>query len=286
MAPDARLLPGQGDQAGAVYDISSGYFSAMGIPLLAGRDLTDEESFGGGPVGVLNLTAARLLCGTPAACLGRVVPAPEQPARTVIGVVSDARPSLERAQLPTMYVPFPSRFTFTTLVISADDAPATADRLKQALSVSPDARVDMRVLDDAVDRELSPYRFNAIVIGGFATLTLLLAIVGVYGVMAAIVTQRTREYGIRLALGATPAHLNRHVLGIASVPVGWGVAAGVMLAAWMSRFIGSLLYGVVPLDGASFGAAAGLLVACGLAAAFVPARRASRVDPVVALRAE
>jgi hypothetical protein len=286
IAPDAPLLPGHGDQAGGVYGISSGYFRAMGIPLLAGRDLTDEEAFGAAPVGVLNVTAARLLCGTPAACLGRVVSAPKQPARAVVGVVSDARPSLRHAQLPTMYAPFQSRFAFKTIVISADNTPATADRLKRALSVSPDARVDLRVVDEALDREVSPYRFNAIVIGGFAALTLLLGIVGVYGVMATIVAQRMREYGVRVALGATPARVNRHVIGIAALPVGWGITGGVVLAASMSRYIGSLLYGVVPLDGPSYAAAAGLLVVCGLAAALVPARRASRVDPVVTLRAE
>jgi predicted permease len=286
MAPDAPLMPGQGDQAGGVYGVSSGYFTAMGIPLLAGRDFTDEESFGAAPVGVLNLTAARLLCGGLEACLGRVIAAPKQPARSVIGVVADARPSLEQAQLPAMYVPFLSRFSLKTLVISADDTTATNSRIKRALSVSREARVDMRALDDALDRELSPYRFNAILIGGFAALTLLLALVGVYGVMMAIVTQRTREYGVRLALGATPRRVNRHVLGVAALPLASGVTGGVVLAAWSSRFIGSLLYGVVPLDGASFAAAAALLLVCGLAASAVPAIRAGRVDPIGALRAE
>ncbi len=285
-APDAGLSDARGDQIGGVYGVSSGYFAALGIPLLAGRDLTDEEAFGSAPVGVLNLTAAHRICGTPAACLGRMVSAPKQAVRTVVGVVSDVRQSVRAAPAAAMYVPFLPRFTAPTIVISADDSPATADRIRQALMASPDARLRMRALDEQADREIAPYRFNAIVIGGFAALTLALAIVGVYGVMAAMVGQRTREYGVRLALGATRARVNRHVLGLAAVPIGGGIVAGVVVAAWTARFLGSLLYGVVPLDPVSFGAAAVVLAITGAAAALVPAQRASRVDPVVALRAE
>ena len=284
--PDAALLAGRGDQAGGVYSISSGYFQAMGIPFLAGRDLTDEESFGAAAVGILNLTGARALCGAPASCIGRVIASPGQSARTVVGVVADARPSLVRAQMATMYVPFQSRFALKTLVISADDDRATVGRITRALSTSGDARVDMQVLEEAVDRELAPYRFNAIAIGGFALLTLLLAVIGVYGVMSAIVGQRTREYGVRIALGATPARINGHVLAMAAVPLGAGVGAGLVVAAWASRFFDSLLFGVVPIDPVSFVGAAVVLVASGIGAAVVPARRAASVDPVVSLRAE
>jgi putative ABC transport system permease protein len=286
IAPDASLFDGRGEQAGGVYGVSSGYFAALGIPLLAGRDLTDEEAFGGAPVGVLNLAAAHRICGTPAACLGRSVQAPRQAARTVVGVVSDVRPSIRAAPIAAMYVPFLPRFSLKTIVMSADGRPGTTDRIRQALSVSSDARLRMRALDEQASREISPYRFNAIVIGGFAALTLALAIVGVYGVMATMVGQRTREYGVRLALGATRARVNRHVLSLAAVPIGAGIAAGIVVAAWAARFLGSLLYGVVPLDPVSFGAAAIVLALSGAAAALVPARRASRVDPVVALRAE
>jgi ABC-type antimicrobial peptide transport system permease subunit len=235
---------------------------------------------------VLNLTAAHRLCGTPAACIGTVVAAPRQAPRTVVGVVADARQSVQRAPIAAMYVPFLSRFSLKTIVVSSDGTAATADRLRRALSAFPDARMTMRELDDQAAREISPYRFNALVIGGFAVLTLLLAVVGVYGVMSAIVGQRTREYGVRVALGATRGRVNRHVLGMAARPIGWGVAAGVLVALWAARSIGSLLYGVVPLDPVSFATAALVLLASGVAAALVPAMRASRVDPIVALRAE
>ena len=287
VAPDAPLTAGSVEQGGGVFSVSSGYFPAIGMPLLAGRDLTDEESFTAAPVGLLNETAARAICGTPAACPGRVVQAPRQPARTIVGVVGDARRSLRRAPIPAMYVPFEvRRFALASLVIDADDSPASRDALKRVLSASPDARVVIRSLDEARELELAPFRFNAILVGAFALLTLALSIVGVYGVMSAVVGERTREYGIRLALGATRDRVNRDVLRHALRPVAAGIAAGLILAAWGSRFVASLLYGVVPLDAVSFAIAAAVVLTGGLAAAFVPASRASRVDPIVALRAE
>jgi len=286
-APDAPLMEGRGEQAGEVYSVSSGYFPAVGARLVAGRDLTDEESFAAAPVGVLNETAARALCGGAAACIGRVVHAPGQTVRTVVGVVRDMRQSMQRKPLAAMYVPFdPARFIFASIVIDSTDTPENRAGLKRALSSSPDARVEVRSLDEARDRELSPFRFNAILVGSFAVLTLVLAVVGVYGVMTTIVGERTREYGIRLALGATGNRVNRHVLRQATVPIGFGIVGGVVLAVWASRFVATLLYGIVPLDAVSFAAAAGLVLVTGLVAAFVPARRAGRVDPIVALRAE
>ncbi len=287
-APDAPLMaPAAGGERGAVRAVSSGFFRAMRTPLLAGRDITDAESFAAAPVGVLNETAARLLCGGPVSCLGFVVRAPRQPPRTVVGVVRDIRQSLRRVPQPSMYVPFdPARFSFATIAIDIPDTAANRERIKRVLSVSRDAHVEVGSLDEARDRELSPFRFNAIVIGSFAALTLALALVGVVGVMSAVVGERIREYGIRLALGATRARVNRLVLRQAAIPIVCGVAAGLLLAAWGSRLVASLLFGVVPLDPLSFLAAPVLVVLAGLAAAFIPASRAGRVDPILALRAE
>jgi ABC-type antimicrobial peptide transport system permease subunit len=254
---------------------------------VAGRDLTDEESFSAAPVGILNETAARLLCGGPAACPGFQVASPRQPVRTVVGVVRDLRQSLQRAPQPAMYVPFnPERFAFATIVIDAADTAASREAIRRALSTSRDARVDVRSLDEARDREVSPFQFNAIIVGSFAGLTLALALVGVFGVMTAVVSERTREYGIRLALGATRERVVTLVLRQAAMPIAWGTALGLLLAAWGARFVASLLYGVVPLDRLSFVGAPLVVLACGLAAAFLPASRAGRVDPIVALRAE
>jgi len=171
-------------------------------------------------------------------------------------------------------------------VIDFDDTPATRAALKRALSASPDVRVELSSLDEARDRELSPYRFNALVVGAFAFFTLALSIVGVYGVMAAIVGERTREYGIRVALGATRDRVTRLVLRQAAAPIVSGVVAGLLLSLWGSRFIASLLFGITPFDAPSFAAAAGVVVASGIIAALLPARRAARVDPMIVLRAE
>jgi putative ABC transport system permease protein len=132
---------------------------------------------------------------------------------------------------------------------------------------------------------VSPFRFNAIIVGAFASLTLALALVGVYGVMTAVVGERTREYGIRVALGASRAREWR------------GASAGRRsdrrgdrgrspARGWASRYVASLLYGVVPLDVTSYVLAAAVLMVCGLAAALGPSNHAGRVDPMVALRAE
>jgi len=258
----------------------------MGIRMAAGREFTDQESFTDAPVGVLNEAAARVICGN-LDCVGRVVQAPKQPARTVIGVVADIRQSVLTDPVPAMYVPFDAvRFYFSAIVIDSEDTSANREGLKRALSSSPDVRVTVTSLNAARDAQVSPYRFNALLVGAFALLTLALAVVGVYGVMTAVVSERTREYGIRLALGATRQRVNRHVLRQAAVPIVAGLAGGLVLAAWSSRYVASLLFGIVPLDVPSFAAAAAIVLASALIAAMVPARRAAHVDPIVALRAE
>ncbi len=124
------------------------------------------------------------------------------------------------------------------------------------------------------------------IVGAFGVLTLALAVTGIYGVMSAVVGERTREYGVRLALGATTRRVNRHVLRQASLPIVGVITGGLVLAVWASRYVASLLYGVVPLDLPSFGVAAAIVLISSIAAALIPARRAARVDPMIALRAE
>jgi ABC-type antimicrobial peptide transport system permease subunit len=215
------------------------------------------------------------------------VNAAKQPPRTVIGVVKDVRESFRIAPRPLMFVPFDaSHFKIASLVIDADDTASSRQELRRALSSSPDALVQVRSLDDAFEREVSPFRFNAIVVGAFAGLTLVMSVIGVYGVKAALVGERTREYGVRLALGATRGRVNRYVLRQALAPVGTGITVGLLLASWSSRYVASLLYGIVPLDVASFAAAATVVLVSAFMAALIPARRAGQVDPIVALRTE
>lgn len=286
IAPDAALLDRGGRELGGVFAVSGGYFRAMGTPLIAGRDLTDAESFSNAPFGVLNESGARLLCGTAERCLGTVVHAPDQPARTVIGIVADARTSVRGDVTPSMFVPFESSFALKTLIVDMDDTPATRDALENALAVSRDVRVNIHSLAADREEEIAPFRFNAIAVGAFAAMTLLLAVVGVYGVISAVVGERKREYAIRLALGATRQRVRLLVLTEAAMPILAGGGVGILVSAWLSRFLASLLYGVMPRDAVSFVVAAAVVASAGAAAALVPARRAGFVDPITALKAE
>ena len=283
--PDAPLTDQRG-QEGGVYSVSSGYFRTMGVPLLVGRDFTEDESFRNAPVGVLNESGSAPALRSVAQCLGRVITPPNQPGRTVIGIVADARASLKQKTTPTMFVPFQSPFALKVLVIDAADDVATRALLTQTLSVSREARVDLQSLATARDLELSPFRFNALVVGAFALLTLLLAAVGVSGVMAATVAERTREFGIRIALGATREQVSALVLRQACMPIAAGAVAGLLLSMWASRLAVSLLFHVTPFDPVSFAAASLIVIACGVGATLLPARRAARVDPAMVLKSE
>lgn len=165
-APDFALTTGRGAASGGVYSVSSGYIKTMGMTLVAGRDITGAESSADVPVGVLNESAARMLCGTPRDCIGRVIRSPKQRDRTVVGVVRDVRQALEGKPAAAMYATFePAFFLTRAIVIDADDTPAARAQVTRVLSTSKDARVDVRSLDEARDRELSPFRFNAVVVG-------------------------------------------------------------------------------------------------------------------------
>ena len=141
-------------------------------------------------------------------------------------------------------------------------------------------------MGDLLATSLAPRRFNMIVLGTFAAVALLLAVIGIYGVMASLVTQRTREIGIRMALGAGRSHVVSLVVGHAAVLAGIGVAIGLAAALALSRLMRGLVFGIGATDPVTFVATGLLLTAVALAASYAPARRAMRVDPVVALKNE
>jgi ABC-type antimicrobial peptide transport system permease subunit len=144
----------------------------------------------------------------------------------------------------------------------------------------------MRTLDEVVGRSISEPRFYAVLLGAFATIALLLAALGVFGVMSYAVAQRRREIGIRVALGADPSELLRMVLGNALALVGAGIGVGLLGAVALSRIMATLLFELSPTDPATLVGVAALLAAVALLASYLPARRATRVDPLVALRSE
>jgi putative ABC transport system permease protein len=145
---------------------------------------------------------------------------------------------------------------------------------------------DVKSMEQRVADTLAPQRFQLVLIGTFAAMAVILAALGVYGVMAYLVTRRTREIGIRMAIGARPEQVRGQILRESLALAAAAVAAGVAGAWGLTRYLAAMLYGVTPLDGVTFAAAALVLVAVAMAASLLPARKASRVDPVVALREE
>lgn len=145
---------------------------------------------------------------------------------------------------------------------------------------------DARTLDDYLARSVEQQRFNSFLVGAFAGCALLLTVVGLYGVTSYSVAQHTRDIGVRMALGASRAHVMRMVLGRGASLAAIGIGTGAIAAAIATRFMASLLYGVRPFDAATYAGVAALLAAAALLASYLPARRATRVDPMVALRNE
>ena len=174
------------------------------------------------------------------------------------------------------------------IVRTTGDAHAAAHAVEgQMYAVDRSQAVfDVKTMEERVADTLAPQRFQLLLIGGFACIAMILAALGVYGVMACLVTRRTREIGIRIAIGARPEQVQRQVLGETLMLALIAAAAGLAGASAVTRYLGSMLYGVTALDGATFGVAAMVLIVVATGASLAPARKASRVDPMVALREE
>jgi predicted permease len=271
--------------------VSPGYFRTMGIPLLRGRDLawTDADTM---PVAVINRTMAqRLWPGEEA--LGRRFLFGGPNARTVIGVVDDARiASLESEPDLQVYMPIGEQpQNYLSLVARATDT-GEVRALPRSIgaavrAIDPDLPIyAAQPMDDVVAEALASRRINTVLITVFGAVALGLAAIGVYGVLACSVAQRTREIGVRVALGAQRREVLGLVLRQGTTLVAIGVGGGVATALLATRYLEGMLYGVTPRDPAMFSAVAVVLLAAGLLASFVPARRAAMADPLTALRSE
>jgi ABC-type antimicrobial peptide transport system permease subunit len=174
------------------------------------------------------------------------------------------------------------------LVRSESSAASIAGALREAVrGIDPNLPVaSVRTMEELLDGTLSPRRFQMVLLGGFATVALTLAAIGLFGVMAYLVAQRTREIGIRMALGAERAQIFKLVLGHGMLLTGIGIAAGVGGALALSRVMSTMLFGVKPRDPLTFAATAAVLALAAFAACCLPARRATAVEPVIALRYE
>ena len=277
-----------------VYVVGPGYFSAMGIRMKSGRDFTEQDVLGPEPAKtvravIVNETVARTLYPGEDA-VGRTAWTGNQP-MTIVGVVADVRQtSLDEAPAPQMYLTLAQGGgAGSDLVVRSSLPPASLlPTLRRALA-EVDSRLmatDARLIEDIVDRAVSPRRFLVSLLGGFSILALVLAMLGIYGVVSYGVNQRLPEIGVRMALGATGGDVRRQVLGDTMRMAVLGIALGAAVSLGLGKAINSLLYATSATDPGTFAVTILLLAMVALVAGYLPALRASRVDPMKALRAE
>ncbi|MGH9314786.1 MAG: FtsX-like permease family protein, partial [Vicinamibacterales bacterium] len=270
------------------------YFSAIGVPLVRGRLFTDGDAIGQPPVAVINAAmAARYFpTGDP---IGRelVIHSGAREPRRIVGVVSDLRQtSLDGPPEPQMYTPFyqgPAGWgTLVVKVRAGGDPRALASSLQTAVRrVDPQQPLsNLRTLEDAVARSIAPQTLTMRVLAAFAIAALVLAVIGIYGVVAFQVTERTREIAVRMALGARGPDVLWMIARQGLAPVLIGLAIGLAGAAALTQFLRGLLFDVGAVDPLTFAATAALLLTAATLACLVPARRATRTEPSIALQGE
>jgi putative ABC transport system permease protein len=271
--------------------VSPGYFSAMRIPLLHGRDFTNADNGTALPVVVVSQATAKKFWGDHDP-LGRTLTrsADRRIAFTVVGVVGDVRSTALTQESPALYYPVGWRaWPLMDVVVRTSAAPQVllpAVRQKVRERDADFALANVRTMEQWLAISAAQPRLNSVLLALFALFALLTATLGIYGVLAYSVSQRVREIGLRMALGATPGTVTRQIVGegmsVALTGVMIGIGGGVALARWLS----SLIYGVTIDDPSTFAGVGISLSLVALVACVVPARRASRVDPILALRSE
>jgi predicted permease len=268
--------------------ISDGYFRSMGIAFIDGRDLNERDTPQSDPVIVINQTMARTLWPGQNA-LGKFVA--NSPNRRVVGIVSDVRHlALEQGAGMEMYIPIRQTGDFGSVdlvVRSSFPSSQMASAVRGALkSVAPNLPAnDFRELRLLVDKAVSPRRFVVLLLGGFAAFALILASLGIYAVISYSVSQREQEIGIRMALGASAGDLQMKIVGQTLSIAAIGMLAGVIAAWALAQTLTTFLFGVTSNDPVTFITMLVILTTVAAIAGYLPARRASHIDPVVALRA-
>jgi predicted permease len=280
----------QKDQVVESRSITPKYFDAMQIPLLAGRYFTESDDTGPAHPIIINEQFARTYFAKRDPIGGQISGDETQVQRsTVIGVVADVRhTSLEEDPQPQIYAPVYDPRERSLAVRSSLPPALMANEIRSALKTSdPDvAFSDIQTMGDLVSMATARRRFQTSLLTAFAVIALFLALVGLYGLMAFSVNQRTREVGIRMALGAERRDVLLLILRKAVLLVGYGLVVGLGCAWIVTRLLKSFLFGVGEHDPLTVGAVSLLLIVCGLIAAFLPARRAASIDPMQALRTE
>jgi putative ABC transport system permease protein len=269
--------------------VTEGYFDALGIPLLAGRSIDNRDAADTQPVVVINRRLARQVFGDedPIGRLARIGVSAQRQFQ-VIGVVGDERHfGVETEATPSFFVAYrqaPNVRDLGIIIRSAGAAPPLREVMR---GIDPDVAVfRMQTMAQVVDQAVATPRSMAWLLSVFALSALMLAAIGVFGVMSHAVGQRTREIGVRMAIGASPAQMLRAVLSEGMLQVAGGVALGGVLTLLTARLLSGLLFGVAALSVAPYLVVTALLGAVSVIACLVPARRAMRIDPAMALRAD
>jgi putative ABC transport system permease protein len=274
------------------YMVSSGYLQALGIPLLSGRPFNEHDRADAPPVVIVNETFARHYWPGVDAIGKRIRTGDEKnPWREVVGVVADVKQyGLDTPSTLQLYLPHqqsPSQQMVLVVRTSGEPLSQIAAVRNEVWAVDKDQPVyNIRTMEQLMSKSVAQRRFNMLLLAVFAAVAMALAAIGLYGVMAYSVTQRTHEIGIRMALGAQSADVLKMVVGQGMMLAFVGVALGLTAAFGLTRVMSSLLYGVSATDSATFAGVALLLSLVAFVACYIPARRATRVDPMVALRYE
>jgi predicted permease len=281
--------------------VGPGYVETLGNRLVAGRTIAWADIYARVPVVLISENMARQRFKTPAAAIGRRVRAtPKDGWREIVGVVGDerddgvARPAPMVVFWPFMMNQFWGEEAYVQRTMgyairtSRADSPGLLKEIQQAVwTVNANVPLaNVRTLDEIRARSMAQTSFALVMVGVAAAVALLLGVVGIYGVIAYIAAQRTREVGIRMALGAQAGHVSGLFLRQGLVLAGAGIAVGLAGALAATRLMSTLLYGVAPTDPLTYGAVSLALASAALLATYLPARRASRMDPVVALRTD
>jgi predicted permease len=285
--------------------VSPGYFSAIGTRIIAGRDITWDDIYGHARVNIVSENFAREVWGSPAAALGKRVHEPTGSAATatwkeIVGVVQDVheiglyQPAPAMVYWPVLMDDFggngPQGTRAINLVVRSDSAGSEGllNAMRSAVwSLNRDLPIFLtRTMKDLYDESMARTSFALLILAIASAMALGLGIIGIYGVLSYVVSQRTREIGIRLALGAEPRLLLRmfvrHGVGLSAI----GIVAGLAGATALTRFMTSLLFGISPVDPATYIAVLCVVVASAALASYIPARRAATMNPMATLVAE
>jgi putative ABC transport system permease protein len=296
--PGREFKPGENDAA-VFRLVDASYFGTVGQRVVAGRGFGEGDMRAASDAIIVNETTAKRLWPGKSAIGQHLVAYKQLSARadynqridaTVVGVVGDVREF--GPEVPpdlTVYLPMPvNPWRAVSIEVRAAGDPSTVAAAARARlrALDPTIPFELTTATAMLDSSLAPRRFQMLLIGTFAASALLLACVGVYGILAYVVAQRTREMGVRAALGATPGALRRQIVSDGARLIALGLAVGVVAAWALARTLASLLFEVSPRDPLTFATVPAVLALVALAATWIPAMRASRVDPIIALRSE